>query len=58
LDFDAALKTMPKDAFALYGRGVAKIRKNKTAEGEIDIAEAVKMVPNIGAPFSERGLAP
>jgi tetratricopeptide (TPR) repeat protein len=58
LDFDAALKTMPKDAFALYGRGVAKIRRNRTAEGDIDIAEAVKIVPNIGAPFSERGLAP
>jgi tetratricopeptide (TPR) repeat protein len=57
-DFDAALKTMPKNAFALYGRGVAKIRKNKTAEGEADIAEAVKIAPNIGAPFSERGLAP
>jgi tetratricopeptide (TPR) repeat protein/predicted aspartyl protease len=57
-DFDAALKTLPKDAFALYGRGVAKMRKNKAAEGEIDIAEAVKIAPNIGAPFSERGLAP
>jgi tetratricopeptide (TPR) repeat protein len=58
LDFDAALKTMPKNPFALYGRGVAKIRKNKTADGEIDIAEAVKIAPNIGAPFSKRGLAP
>ncbi|MEA3159882.1 MAG: hypothetical protein QOD95_1430 [Gammaproteobacteria bacterium] len=58
LDFDAALKTMPKKPFALYGRGVAKIRKNKTADGEIDIAEAVKIAPNIGAPFSKRGLAP
>jgi len=57
-DFDAALKTMPKNAFALYGRGVAKIRKNKTVEGEADIAEALKIEPNIGAPFSERGLAP
>ncbi|MEO7207303.1 MAG: tetratricopeptide repeat protein [Steroidobacteraceae bacterium] len=58
LDFDAALKTMPKNAFALYGRGVAKIRKNKTAEGESDIAEAVKIAPHIAAPFSARGLAP
>jgi len=58
LDFDAALKTLPKDAFALYGRGVAKIRKNKTADGEIDIAEAVRIAPNIAAPFNKRGLAP
>ena len=57
-DFDAALKTMPKNAYALYGRGVAKIRKNKTAEGETDIAEAVKIAPHIAAPFSARGLAP
>jgi len=57
-DFDAALKTMPKNAFALYGRGVAKIRKNKTAEGETDMAEAVKIAPHIAAPFSARGLAP
>jgi tetratricopeptide (TPR) repeat protein len=57
-DFDAALKTVPKDAFALYGRGVAKIHKSKTLEGETDIAEAVKMAPNIAAPFKVRGLAP
>jgi tetratricopeptide (TPR) repeat protein len=57
-DFDAALKTMPKNAFVLYGRGVAKIRKNKTAEGEADIAEAVKIAPHVAAPFSARGLGP
>ena len=57
-DFDAALKTMPKNAVALYGRGVAKIRKNRTAEGEADMAEAVKIAPHIAAPFSARGLAP
>jgi hypothetical protein len=49
---------MPKNAYALYGRGVAKIRKNKTAEGESDIAEAVKIAPHIAAAFSARGLAP
>jgi predicted aspartyl protease/tetratricopeptide (TPR) repeat protein len=57
-DFDAALKTMPKNAYVLYGRGVAKIRKNKKAEGEADIAEAVKIAPHIAAPFSARGLGP
>ena len=57
-DFDAALKTMPKSAFALYGRGVAKTRKNKAAEGEADMAEAVKLSPHIAAQFSARGLAP
>ena len=57
-DFDSALKTLPKDPFALYGRGVAKLRKNKTAEGEADMAEAVKLAPHIAAPFTARGLAP
>jgi predicted aspartyl protease/tetratricopeptide (TPR) repeat protein len=57
-DFDAALKALPKNAFALYGRGVAKIRKNRAPEGEADIAEAVKIAPNIAAPLSARGLAP
>ena len=57
-DFDAALKTMPKNAFALYGRGIAKIRKNKTAEGQADMAEAVKIAPQVAAPFSARGFAP
>jgi tetratricopeptide (TPR) repeat protein/predicted aspartyl protease len=57
-NFDAALKTMPKNAFALYARGVAKLRKNKTTEGEADMAEAVKIAPHIAAPFSARGLAP
>ncbi|HEY2465900.1 MAG TPA: aspartyl protease family protein [Steroidobacteraceae bacterium] len=58
LDFDAALKTMPKDAFALYGRGVAKLRKNKAAEGEADMSEATKIAPNIAAPFNAQGLGP
>jgi tetratricopeptide (TPR) repeat protein/predicted aspartyl protease len=57
-DFDAALKTIPRDAFALYGRGVAKVRKNKAAEGEADMLEAIKIAPHIAAPFSARGLGP
>ena len=57
-DFDAALKAIPKDAYALYGRGVAKIRKNRATEGETDMAEAVKIAPSIAAPFKARGFAP
>jgi tetratricopeptide (TPR) repeat protein/predicted aspartyl protease len=58
LDFDTALKTTPKNAYALYGRGVAKVRKNRAAEGETDMAEAVKIAPGVAAPFKARGLAP
>jgi tetratricopeptide (TPR) repeat protein len=57
-DFDAALKIMPKNATALYGRAVAKMRKNKTADGGSDMAEAVKIAPHIAEAFSARGLAP
>jgi tetratricopeptide (TPR) repeat protein/predicted aspartyl protease len=57
-DFNWALKTIPKAAFALYGRGVAKVHKNKTPEGEADMAEEVKIAPRIAAAFSERGLGP
>jgi tetratricopeptide (TPR) repeat protein len=57
-DFDGALKTLPKDPFALYGRGVAKVRRNKTAEGDTDMSEAVKLAPNIAAAFGARGLGP
>lgn len=58
LDFDAALTTMTKNAYALYGRGIAKMRKNETGAGEADMAEAIKIEPQIGLPFSTRGLAP
>jgi predicted aspartyl protease/tetratricopeptide (TPR) repeat protein len=58
VDFDAALKMMPKNAFVLYARGVAKIRKNRSAEGDADTAEAIKWAPNVAAAFREVGLAP
>jgi hypothetical protein len=35
-----------------------QMRRNKTAEGEADMAEAVKMAPHIAATFSARGLSP
>jgi tetratricopeptide (TPR) repeat protein/predicted aspartyl protease len=57
-DFDAALKTMPKNAFALYGRGVAKLHQNKSVEGDADIAEAVKIGPNVALAYKQVGLAP
>ena len=42
----------------LYGRGVAKIRKNKVAEGEADMAAAAALWPPIAEEFKRRGIAP
>ena len=57
-DFDDSLKLAPKNAQALYGRGVAELRKHKTPEGQADLAEASKLRPNIAAEFSRRGISP
>lgn len=57
-DFSSALKTLPKDAVAFYGRGVAKIREGKKAEGLTDIDEAAKIAPGIVDNYKKRGLAP
>jgi tetratricopeptide (TPR) repeat protein/predicted aspartyl protease len=57
-DFDDSLKLAPKNAQALYGRGVAELRKHKTPEGQADLAEASKLLPNIAAEFSRRGISP
>lgn len=38
--YDAAIELRPKQAASLYGRGLAKLRLGKAAEGEADIAAA------------------
>jgi tetratricopeptide (TPR) repeat protein/predicted aspartyl protease len=57
-DYDAALKSNPQAAQAFYGRGIAKIRKKKIAEGEADIAKAEKIAPKIAEQFKALGIAP
>jgi predicted aspartyl protease/Flp pilus assembly protein TadD len=57
-DFDAELKIAPKNARALYGRGVAKTRVNKRAEGDEDIAAAETLAPNIGERYRHFGIIP
>jgi tetratricopeptide (TPR) repeat protein len=57
-DYDEALKLEPKSAGAMYGRGIAKLRKKKTAEGEADIAQAVKTWPQVADEFNRRGIVP
>jgi tetratricopeptide (TPR) repeat protein len=57
-DYDASLKASPQNAWALYGRGLAKLRKKNTVGGEADIADAVKIWPGVAEEFTRRGLNP
>jgi tetratricopeptide (TPR) repeat protein/predicted aspartyl protease len=55
-DYDAALKMRPKNAWTLYGRGLAKLKKNNRSQGEADIAEAVKIAPGVAGTYKRMGL--
>ena len=57
-DYDASLKINPKNAFALYGRGIDKLRKQKVPEGQADIAQATALSPKIADSFNRHGIAP
>ena len=55
-EFEAAVKSNARDAWALYGRGLAKRRKGDNAGGDADIAAAKKIEPNIATVFANMGL--
>ena len=57
-DYDASLKINPKNAFALYGRGIDKLRKQKAPEGQADIAQAIALSPKIADGFARNGVSP
>ncbi len=57
-DYDESLKLNPKNAWSLYGRGIAKLRKQKTQEGEADIAKAAAIWPQVAEEFKRRGISP
>jgi tetratricopeptide (TPR) repeat protein len=55
-DFDAVLRIDPKLAFALYGRGLARL-KNEDATGEADIAAAKALQADIAEEYARYGVA-
>ena len=55
-DYSSALKLDPKLASALYGRGLAKLKKGDTAGSDADIALANAFEPNIKAHFARYGV--
>jgi tetratricopeptide (TPR) repeat protein len=56
--FNAAVRLQPRAAPALYGRGLAELKKGQTAEGEADIAAAKAIAPELAAQYRRYGLAP
>jgi Flp pilus assembly protein TadD len=57
-DYDAALGINPTMAGSLYGRGVARIKSGNLSEGNADIAEAMKLEPNVTERMARSGIAP
>ena len=57
-DYDAALKMSPQLSAALYGRGIAKVRKKNIVDGEADMANAQKITPKIAEQFTALGIVP
>jgi hypothetical protein len=57
-DFDASLKVIPKDASFLYCRGIDKLWKQKTSEGQADIAQARAISSEVADNFSRYGISP
>ena len=55
-DFEKAAAQSPRDAEAIYGRGVTKKRLNDRAGGNADIATATQLQPNIAATAARLGL--
>jgi tetratricopeptide (TPR) repeat protein/predicted aspartyl protease len=56
-DYDASLKVNPKNAWALYGRGVAKTRR-KSGSGDADMTAATALWAPISDAFEHRGILP
>jgi tetratricopeptide (TPR) repeat protein len=55
-DFDAALRVNPRLSSSLYGRGLAKQRNGSISEGNVDIANAKAMDPNVVQEFDSYGV--
>jgi tetratricopeptide (TPR) repeat protein len=57
-DFDAVLALRPQSAWSLYGRGIAKIRRSRAAEGQADMTAAAAIWAPIAEDFAKRGITP
>jgi tetratricopeptide (TPR) repeat protein/predicted aspartyl protease len=57
-DYDRAISLHSKDPWSCYGRGIAKLRKGLTAEGQADISTAIALRPQIAEEAAKHGIAP
>ena len=57
-DYDTVLGVQPRNAWALYGRGVARLRKGLTKNGEADIAASKQSAPAVAAQAERLGITP
>ncbi len=57
-DYDKGINAVPRSAYFLFGRGVAKIRLGDKVGGESDIATARTIDAGIGPTFATLGLIP
>jgi tetratricopeptide (TPR) repeat protein len=57
-DYDATLGVQPKNPWALYGRGIARLHEGMETEGRADIAAARASAPGIVALAERLGITP
>jgi tetratricopeptide (TPR) repeat protein len=55
-DYSSALRIEPKMASALYGRGLARIKKGDAAGGNADLVAAKNLETKIAEDFSNYGV--
>ncbi|MFZ0402781.1 MAG: tetratricopeptide repeat protein, partial [Pseudolabrys sp.] len=55
-DYNSALRIEPKMASALFGRGLARIKKGDTAGGNADVEAAKKLETKVADDFSSYGV--
>ena len=54
----AAIKANPNDAEAFQGRGSAYVRRGENERAMADYNTAIKISPEFGLPYFNRGLSP
>ena len=52
-DYDGALRQTPKESWALYGRGMAKVKKGNSADGNADIAAVNAISSGVAENFAK-----
>jgi Flp pilus assembly protein TadD len=57
-DYDRALVVKPRDAMALFGRGIALLKRGRIKAGRADITAAIKRSATVAEEFTGYGLHP